>query len=93
MELSHLQFRVARKIYWAIHVTSPLTPWNSNCFPQALTAKILLKQYGVKSTLYIGAAFKSDAKQLGGHAWLRCGEHYITGGDSGDTFGAVISFA
>ena len=34
------QLVAARRIAWAIHRVSPYTPWKSNCFPQALTAKL-----------------------------------------------------
>ena len=82
----------ARKIAWAIRAISPYTPWKSNCFPQALTAKILLRRQGIASTLYMGAAFKEDKRTLEGHAWLRCGPLYVTGGNGSKKFGAVAAF-
>ena len=92
-EISTDEINHARRISWAIHAVSPYTPWESNCFPQALTAKILLRRRGISSTLYMGAAFKQDEDGLQGHAWLRCGPYYLTGGDSEDQFGAIASFA
>lgn len=88
----------AHKIAWAIHAVSPYTPWESNCFPQALTAKILLRRRAIPSTLYMGAAFKKGEPvpngelALHGHAWLRCGPMYVTGGDGSKNFGAVAAF-
>ena len=79
-ELALEPMRQARRIAWAIRVTSPFTPWESNCFPQAITAKILLRRRGIPSTLYMGAAFKEGGATLEGHAWLRCGPLYVTGG-------------
>jgi len=86
------QLQIARKIHWAIHIISPFTPWTSNCFPQALCAKILLRRAGISSTLYMGAVFKPEGAALKGHAWLRCGPYYVTGGDSSKDFGAIASF-
>jgi len=87
------QLRQARRIGWAIAAVSPYTPWQSNCFPQALTAKLLLRRRGIPTTLYLGAAFKKEkVAELEGHAWLRCGPIYITGGDGSKHFGAIASF-
>lgn len=82
----------ARHIAWAIRRVSPYTPWKSNCFPQALTAKILLRRRGIPSTLYLGAAFKEDKSGLEAHAWLRCGPLYVTGGKGDEKFGTVGVF-
>jgi len=93
----------ARRIGWAVRAVSNYTPWQSNCFPQALTAKILLRNREIPSTLYMGAAFrKGEAEkgeppssfdsQLTGHVWLRCGSEYITGGDAREEYGAVVAF-
>lgn len=85
--------RQARKIAWAVRAVSPYTPWQSNCFPQALTAKILLRRRAIPSTLYLGAAFKQEKTAgLEGHAWLRCGPCYVTGGDGSQHFGAIAAF-
>ncbi|MBX2883993.1 MAG: lasso peptide biosynthesis B2 protein [Granulosicoccus sp.] len=91
-EISTEEQAYARRIRWAVGIISPYTPWKSNCFPQALTAKILLRRRGISSTLYMGAAFKEEGS-LQGHAWLRCGPYYLTGGDSESRFGAIASFA
>ena len=82
----------ARRIAWAIQRVSPYTPWKSNCYPQALTAKILLRRRGIPSTLYLGAAFKADKTGLEAHAWLRCGPLYVTGGKGDESFGVLGVF-
>ena len=85
--------RQARRVAWAIHRASKLTPWQSNCFPQAIAAKLLLKQRGIESTLYLGAAFKPNrAEGLEAHAWLRCGPLLVTGGAGHKRFGVVGIF-
>ena len=55
------------------------TAWESKCLVRALTAQKLLKQKGIGSTLYLGCGYAED--KMVAHAWLRCGELYVTGGD------------
>ncbi|MBW7886440.1 MAG: lasso peptide biosynthesis B2 protein [Caldilineaceae bacterium] len=84
--------RQARRVAWAIRRASPYTPWNSNCFPQALTAKILLRRRRIPSTLYLGSAIKKDEQILESHAWLRCGSLYVTGGNGRQHFAVLAAF-
>ena len=88
--LSDLQ--IAHRISWAIRAVSPYTPWTSNCFPQALTAKYLLNQRGIASTLYFGARFHSPGA-MAAHAWLRCGPLFVTGGEGHLSFGITAYFS
>ena len=76
------QTRTVRRVAWAVHRASGLTPWPSACLAQAITAKLLLRRYGIVSTLYLGAAF-TEQRSLQAHAWLRCGAIYVTGGQGG----------
>ncbi len=97
VEASSAELDTAQRIAWAIQRISPHTPWTSNCFPQALTAKLLLRRHGIPSTLYLGAAFSADktngqAAGLEAHAWLRCGTVYVTGGRGHERFGVVGIF-
>jgi hypothetical protein len=87
--LAHLD--EARRIAWAVRSASRYTPWKSNCFPQAIAAKFLLRQRGIRTTLYLGAAFKART-ELEAHAWLRCGPLYVTGGPGHNHFGTLGIF-
>jgi hypothetical protein len=96
-QASAAELAAARRIAWAIHRISPYTPWKSNCFPQALTAKLLLRRRAIPSTLYLGAAFKrggltGSQSGMEAHAWLRCGPRYVTGGRGHEHFGTVGVF-
>ncbi len=91
-QVSPEHVRLIRRVAWAVKRASALTPWPSVCFPQAVTAKMLLRQRGLSSTLYLGAAF-NDARDLTAHAWLRCGPLYVTGGPGHRQFRVVASFA
>lgn len=66
------------------------TPWHIECYTMAVTAKILLREMGLSSTLYIGFR-KNQDKRIEGHAWLRSGNLMITGGDIANLF-TVNSF-
>lgn len=57
------------------------TPWKSKCLVKALVAQKLIFKKGIHTTLYLGVE-KADTKMTA-HAWLRCGDVYITGGDGG----------
>lgn len=62
----------------AIQAASRYTPWRSNCLAQALAANRMLQRRRLPSTLYIGVAKPVD-QPLAAHAWLRCGEQFVTG--------------
>ena len=62
------------------------TPWDSKCLVRALTAQALIKRKHIKTTLYLG--IKENSASLEAHAWLRCGEYMITGGDGFKNFDA-----
>jgi hypothetical protein len=80
-----------RRVAWAVRNAAHITPWNSNCFPQALAAKFLLRRWGIASTLYLGAAF-ADKESLKAHAWLRCGPKFVTGRSGHRQYKVVATF-
>ena len=72
-ELPFDEGRYARRVRWCISKLSPHTPTESNCYPQALTARWLLRRRGIPTTLYYGAAFEPGRPALQAHVWLRSG--------------------
>jgi len=97
-EISPVQLHEAERIAWAVRSVSPHTPWQSNCYPQAFTAKLLLRRKQIPSTLYLGATIRQNTvgqpattSAITAHAWLRCGSLYVTGGRGHDTY-AVLAF-
>ena len=62
----------------AVQSASGYTPWTSNCLAQALAAQRMLHRRRLPSTLYIGVAKPAD-QPLTAHAWLCCGEAFVTG--------------
>lgn len=83
----------ARQVRWAVAGLSDHTPWTSNCLPQALAAKYMLRRRGIAATLSVGAKFSDDRSALEAHAWLRCGDLTVTGGSEGanQSYGAVTT--
>lgn len=68
-----------RDVQYAVKGICRRTPWESKCLVQALTAKKLLNQHGLPCTLYMGVS-KDDKGEMIAHAWLRCGNIFVTGG-------------
>lgn len=64
----------------AIRTMSKSTPWESKCLVQAYAAKLMLKKRNQPCTVYLGVS-KDENGQMIAHAWVRCGEMYVTGGD------------
>lgn len=81
-----------RRIRWAIGAVSRRAPWRCKCLEQALTAKVMLRLRGIRSTLYLGVAH-DPGEPMQAHAWLRCGSYYVTGGEERAKFTVVSTFA
>ena len=80
---------VAKLVRFHVTRVTRHTPWESKCLVQALTARKILKKKNVNSNLYLG--IMKENNELKAHAWLRCGQLYVTGGDGKD-FGMVAKF-
>lgn len=76
----------------AVSRCSRFAPWKTKCLVDAVTAKLLLQWYGIGSTLYLGVD-KDENNKLIAHAWLKCGEKFITGRKGYHKFTVVSSFA
>ncbi|WP_408899648.1 lasso peptide biosynthesis B2 protein [Nocardioides sp. R1-1] len=63
----------------AIGYAAGRTPWTSDCYPQALTARILLRGARVPHSVVFGLR-RGDAGELRAHAWVTVGEVVVTGG-------------
>ena len=75
----------------AIRRASRYVPINCTCLVQAITGSVMLDSEGIPSTLYLGV--KRLEAGLTTHAWLRCGDLYLTGGPEQKDFVAVATFA
>ena len=68
-----------------VRAVSARMPWTCNCMVQALTMKKMLSRRGIPSTLYMGVAL-DEKGSMEAHAWLRCGNRYISGETEMDRF-------
>lgn len=66
------------------------TPWESKCLVQALIGQRFLYKKKIESTLFLGVS-KDSRNEMIAHAWLKCGEYYVTG-YNGVAFGVVAKY-
>lgn len=92
MKEEDAKLATAIRIGRVIETMSHYTPWESKCLVQAIVGKIMLRQRGIKNTLYLGLG-RDGKKNLIAHAWVRCGEMIITGGRSLELYAIVGKFA
>lgn len=81
--LSAAQQRRAQRIRRVIALGVRLTPWEVNCFPQALVARTLLGLYRIPYLFCFGMS-RSPAPSTGepfaAHAWVEAGPTAVSGG-------------
>ena len=76
----------------AVRLTASYTPWNSNCFPQAVAARMLLGFYGIPYALHFGLMRDEQTLEMKAHAWVVAGRVPVTGGVSFGQFTVVGVF-
>ena len=77
-----------QRITYAVSAAANNVPWRSDCFPQTIAARMLLKSYGLASTIHFGVD-RVGEEVLEGHAWLTCGETVVTGAAELDRYAEV----
>ena len=82
----------ALQIGRAVRLTARYTPWNSNCFPQAVAARMLLGFYGIPYALHFGLMRDEQTLEMKAHAWVAAGRVPVTGGVSFGQFTVVGVF-
>jgi hypothetical protein len=74
-----------RRVGYAVRAAAGGVPWRSDCFPQTIAARSLLKSRGYATTIHLGVE-KDQSGDIAGHAWLTCGDQVVTGGDDLDKY-------
>ncbi len=69
-----------RRVAFAVTSAAANVPWRSDCLPQAIAARALLKRRGYVPTIHLGVERLGD-DALAGHAWLTCGNAVVIGGE------------
>ncbi|MCH4811957.1 lasso peptide biosynthesis B2 protein [Vreelandella neptunia] len=72
----------ALRIARVVRLTARYCPWVSNCFPQAITARLLLGIYRIPYSLYFGLCRDPETNQFKAHAWVTAGRIPVSGGQS-----------
>lgn len=75
-----------------VQLAARYTPWNSNCYPQAVAARVLLGLYRIPYALYFGLMRDPGTGEFRAHAWVAAGRVRVTGGMSFDQFTVVGCF-
>ena len=83
----------AIQIRRTVQFAASYAPWRSDCYPQAIMARLLLGIYRLPYTVSLGLRRDPESKEMQAHAWVACGEVCVTGGDSDDQFKLVSVFA
>jgi len=85
----------ARAISRTIAIAAKYTPWTSNCFPQAITARLILGFYDIPYALFFGLMRSRQSEEMGelkAHAWVVSGRVNVTGGRSFRQYTSVGCF-
>jgi hypothetical protein len=79
---------VLEQCRWAVTAFSRNAPVRLVCFPQALALFSMLRRRGITSEVLYGAA-RLESGELVAHAWLRCGEVVLVGGETAGNFSVL----
>jgi len=84
----------ARAIGRAIRLAARYTPWTSNCFPQAVVARMMLGMHSIPYAIHFGLMPEERGAPAGmrAHAWVVAGRVPVTGGHSFDHYTVVGVF-
>jgi len=78
------------RVGFAVRAAGNNVPWLSNCFPQAIAARMLLRRQGYSTTIHLGVE-KGGEGDIAGHAWLTCGETVVVGGEDLERYTVMYS--
>ena len=81
--------KLAKLVGFHVNRVTEHLPLKRKCFVRALSARKILMKKGVNTTIYLGVG-KEDGNMVA-HAWLRCGQLYVTGGN-GAGYAMVAKF-
>jgi hypothetical protein len=75
----------------AIERASRHLPWKCACMTQAIAGKMMLRRRGLPGKILIGID-KPEKDSLDSHAWLMCGDVFVTGERDHERFNVMIDF-
>lgn len=83
----------ARQIGEVVRTAARYTPWESNCFPQAVVSRLLLGLYNIDYCLFFGLRRKGGEDPFDAHAWIAAGRIAVIGRRSFGKYTVVGVFA
>ena len=83
---------VADLVSRAVHSAAHHVPGKNACLVRGVVAARMLSRRRLPWTLYLGMS-RGDEDQLKAHAWVRCGEVVVTGGEVMEEFSVVARFS
>ena len=87
------QKKESELIGWSIRILTRFLPWDTKCLAQAIGGSWMLQRRNLPSTLYLGVNNNhSKEKWLEAHAWLRCGNEFVTGESRFERFKVLVKF-
>ena len=85
--------RRALQIARAIELASRFAPWRSDCYPQAMVARLMLGLSGLPCTVMIGVRREGGTGKAEGHAWVKCGQTEVCGGAISANYAVIAVFS
>ncbi|MDJ0757458.1 MAG: lasso peptide biosynthesis B2 protein [Ardenticatenaceae bacterium] len=79
------------RISWAVQAVGSRLAWSNLCLVNAVAAKLMLRRRGISTQLFLGLA-KDGEQNLEAHAWLNCGDLFVTGETDHERFVVMTSF-
>ncbi len=80
----------ARHVRAALGIAARYSPWRADCYPQALTARLLLALFRVPHVMCFGLRRRAGAAHA--HAWVRAGRVPVCGGEGFGRYTLVRAF-
>lgn len=74
------QRRRALRLARTIDLAARNALFRADCFPQALTARMLCALWRVPCAMHLGVAIGGEETKLRAHAWTSCGDVIVSGG-------------
>lgn len=92
-QITNQQKKRVIRLYKMIKLAAIYTPWNSNCLPQAMVARIYCAMYKIPYKFFIGVERSTSSKGLNLHAWVMTGPIALTGGNCFKTHTILLSYS
>lgn len=80
VEPNEIQLNELALIARSIQMICAHTWWKSECLVRAFIASYYLKKGRIPGTVYMGVS-RNEAGNMIAHAWTKCGQYSITGGN------------